>query len=180
MNTKMMAAIAGTLLLGSPLAGQELSPNAPKYVKSVKAPGMEVRYLDFRWDEAAFDALENGGTHPAARRSWVLARLMLQQEPLKWNGKLIPVGPALLVLNPRKGAAGPTLEIRYIDMREVFVDMNVIAEPPEGETYAKAPAVFQKVATTLPRLEVGLQEKSGAFDLSVQYGNRLTAVTLTR
>ena len=125
-------------------------------------------------------ALEHGGTHPAAQRSWVLARLMLQQEPFKWNGKLIPVGPALLVLNPKKGSAGATLEIRYIDLREVFVDMNVIAEPPAGETYQKAPAIFNKVATTVPSLEVSLQEKKDAIDLSVHYGNRQATITLTR
>jgi hypothetical protein len=179
MKTKW-ALLAGALALGSPLSGQELSPNAPHYVKSVKGSGLEVRFLDFRWDEAAFDALENGGTHPAAQRSWVLARLTLQLDPLKWNGKLVPVGPALLVLNPRKGGAGPTLDIRYIDMREVFVDMNVIAEPPETEVYATAPAVFGKVGATLPRLEVTLQEKKDAFDLNVQYGNRKATVTLTR
>ena len=70
---------------------------------------------------------------------------MLEQDPLKWNGKSIPVGPVMLVLNPRKGGVGPTLEARYIDMREVFVDLGVIAEPPPGDTYQKVPAVFQVV-----------------------------------
>ncbi len=176
----VVAVIAGTLLVGSSLIGQEAPPNAPKFVKSVKAPGLEVRYVDFRWDEEAFAALEKGGAHPAAQRSWVLARLTLQLEPLKWNGKTIPVGPSLLILNPARGQTGPTLEVRYIDMREVFVDMNVIAEPPEGETYQKLPAVFKKVDTTVPRLDVGLQGKGEAFDLSVHYGNRQATVTLTR
>ena len=90
------------------------------------------------------------------------------------------MGPALLILNPARGQTGPTLELRYIDMREVFVDMNVIAEPPEGETYQKHPAVFKKVDTTLPSLDVRLQGKGEAFDLSVQYGNRQAMVTLTR
>jgi len=175
-----MAALAATLVLALPVAGQEISPNAPKFVKSVKAPGLEVRFLDFRWDEEAFKSLEQGGPHPAAQRSWVLARLMLQTDPLKWNGKMIPVGPALLVLNPKKGKDPATFEIRYIDMREVFVDMNVIAEPPEGETYAKAPAVFTKVDDTLPRLDVTLKDNGQSYDLGVQYGNRKTTVTLTR
>ncbi len=179
-NVVAVVTIALAVLPGSALLGQEAPPNAPKYVKSVKAPGLEVRYLDFRWDEQAFNALEKGGSHPAAQRSWVLARLMLQLEPLKWNGKLIPVGPALLVLNPARAGAGPTFEIRYIDMREVFVDMNVIAEPPPGETYQKLPAVFQKVGDTVPRLDVALQEKGNAFDLTVHYGDRKATVTLTR
>jgi hypothetical protein len=177
---KLMIATAASSLFAWPLFAQEVPPNAPKFVKSVKAPGLEARYLDFRWDAEAFEALEGGGAHPAAQRSWVLARLTLQTEPLRWNGKMIPVGPAILVLNPRKGSAGPTLELRYIDMREVFVDMNVIAEPPPGETYQKAPAAFQKVATTLPRLEVSLREKERAYDLTVHYGDREATITLTR
>jgi hypothetical protein len=177
---KLLAAIAATVVLGVPVAGQEAPANAPKFVKYAKAPGLEVRYLDFRWDEAAFTALEKGGSHPAAQRSWVLARLLLQQEPLKWNGKTIPVGPAILVLNPRKGSVGPTLELRYIDMREVFVDMNVIAEPPDGETYQKAPAAFQTVAGIAPLLDVSVEEKGKAFDLSVHYGNRKATISLTR
>lgn len=56
------AALAATLLAALPLIGQE-SPNRPKFVKSVKAPGLEVRYLDFRWDAEAFNALEKGGAH---------------------------------------------------------------------------------------------------------------------
>jgi hypothetical protein len=175
-----MAVITGSVLLSSLAMGQEAPPNAPKFVKSVKAPGLDVRYLDFRWDEEAFAALEKGGSHPAAQRSWVIARLMLQLEPLKWNGKTIPVGSSLLVLNPAKGSAGPTLEVRYVDMREVFVDMNVIAEPPPGEVYQQAPAVFKKVDALAPRLDVSLREKGGSYDLAVHYGNRQAAITLTR
>jgi hypothetical protein len=177
---KLLAAIAATVVLGVPVAGQEAPANAPKFVKYAKAPGLEVRYLDFRWDEAAFTALEKGGSHPAAQRSWVLARLLLQQDPLKWNGKTIPVGPVILVLNPRKGSAAPTLEMRYIDMREVFVDMNVIAEPPEGETYQKGPASFVKVESVAPRLSVSVEEKGTGFDLSVHYGNRKATIRLDR
>ena len=168
------------VVLGVPVAGRRAPPNAPKFIKFAKAPGIDVRYLDFKWDEEALSALEKGGSHPAAQRSWVLARILLQQDPLRWNGKIIPVGPAILVLNPRKGSAGPTLEMRYIDMREVFVDMNVIAEPPPGETYRKEPAVFQTVAEVAPRLEVSVAEKGQAYELLVHYGNRQAALTLTR
>ena len=128
-----VASIGLTLLLGATTFAQELSPNAPKFVKSTKVPGLMVRYLDFVWSEEAFNALEKGGDHRAGRRSWVLARLMVQS-PLKWQGKTIPVGSALLVLNPSRGGTGATLHIQYVDMREVFTDMNVVAEPPEGRT----------------------------------------------
>ena len=175
---RIVIGIVLTLLSGS-AQGQE-PKNAPKWVKSVKAPGLELRYVDFKWDEAAFDALEKGGDHPAARRSWVLARLMLPLEPLKWNGKTIPVASSLLILNPARAGAGPTLEIRYVDMREVFTKMNVIAEPPEGPTYGKAPAVFERVSAVAPRLEVTVHEKERALDVRVHYGDRATSVTLDR
>jgi hypothetical protein len=184
MPIEMMAvAVAGTLMLAAPQApGQpKIAPNAPEYVKSVKAPGLAIRYLDFNWDEQAFHDMENGGPHPAAQRSWVLARLQLQLESARWStGKRIPVGASLLVLNPRRGSVGSTLEIRYVDMREVFTDMNVIAEPPPGETYHKAPAVFTKVEAVAPRLEVGVEAKGKTWDITVHYGDRQTTITLTR
>ncbi len=178
---KRTVALMGMLGAGAlaPLA-QEAPPNAPKYVKSFKVPGLEVRYLDFRWDEQAFKTLQSGGSHPAGQRSWVLARLTLTTDPLKWEGKLIPVGPALLILNPTKGGAPATLELRYIDMREVFVDMNVIAEPPPGETYYEAPAVWQTVATRTNRLQMAATEGPGTIVITANYGDRQTGITLTR
>jgi hypothetical protein len=176
-----LAVIAATLLMGGSLAvGQELPPNAPKFVKSVKEPGLNVRFLDFKWDEEAFTAMETGGAHRAAQRSWVIARLMLER-PFKWNGRTIPVGSSLLVLNPAKaGGAGATLELRKVDMREVFVDMNVIAEPPAGEIYGTTPAVFNKVESVAPLLAVTLKPSGDAIDLAVHYGNRQAAITLAR
>jgi hypothetical protein len=176
---RFVAGIVLALLAGASAPAQE-PKNAPKWVKSVKAPGFELRYVDFKWDEAAFDAMEKGGNHPAARRSWVLARLMLLLEPLKWNGKVIPVASSLLVLNPARAGAGPTLEIRSVDMREIFTKMNVIAEPPEGITYATAPAVFGKAGAVAPRLEVTVAEKDRALVIGVHYGDRAAAVTLDR
>ena len=176
---RIATGIVLTLLSGALASGQE-PKNAPKWVKSVKAPGLELRYVDFKWDEAAWGALEKGGDHPAARRSWVLARLTLPLDPLKWNGKAIPVGSSLLILNPARAGAGPTLEIRSVDMREVFTKMNVIAEPPEGTTYGTAPAVFDKVSVVAPRLEVTLSEKPGALEVGVHYGDRAASVRLDR
>ena len=96
MLTTSLAALGATLVLAVPVQAQKPGrpePNAPEYIKSSKAPGVTVRYLDFLWDEEAFNAVEKGGSHRAASRSWVLARLMLEQVPLKWSGKWIPVGP---------------------------------------------------------------------------------------
>jgi hypothetical protein len=90
------------------------------------------------------------------------------------------VGTSLLVLNPAKGSAGPTFEMRAIDMREVFTDLNVIAEPPAGETYQTQPATFTKVEELAPRLDVSLQEKADSLDVVIHYGDRKAVVTLAR
>lgn len=180
------AGAAAVLLMAASAVGQEPQtdptprPNAPKFVKSVTVPWLKINYVDFKWDEAAFQALETGGDHPAARRSWVLARLMVQS-PVKFQGRTIPVGSALLVLNPARAGAGPTLDVRYVDMREIFVDMNVIAEPPQhGDIYGQVPAAFAKVSEVAPRLAVSAQDKGGPIEIAVHYGDRRAAITLTR
>lgn len=159
---------------------EDVSPNAPHYVRSAEVPGLNLRFLDFKWDPEAFATLEKGGSHPVGQRSWVLARMLTRLAPFRCEGKLVPVGPSLLILNPAKGGAGPTLEVRYIDMREVFVDLNVIAEPPPGETYCKIPAVFRKVNASAPRLVVSLTEGKGTIDVNAHYGDREATVTLVR
>ena len=65
-------------------------------------------------------------------------------------------------------------------MREVFVDLNVIAEPPPGKAYCQLPAVFSKVDSTAGRLEVSLTEGKGTIDVVVHYGDREARVTLVR
>ena len=180
MRPLQVTSLAAALCAGS-LWAQEAPPNAPKFVKSVQAPGgVDVRYLDFKWDPVAFAAIQTGGANPVARRSWVLARLLLQEVPFHWQGRTIPVGPSLLILNPAQGGAGPTLELRQVDMRDIFVDMNVIAEPPPGDSYGKVPAVFSKTPDTAARLEVSLTPRGNALDLKIHYGDRLATLTFTR
>jgi hypothetical protein len=159
---------------------KEVPPNAPHYVKSVDAPGLNVRYLDFKFDEEAFATLEKGGSHPVGRRTWVLARLMTRLAPFSCEGKTVPVGPSLLILHPAKAGAGPTLEVRRIDLREVFVNLNVIAEAPPGETYCQLPADFRKVDAVADRLEVRLTEGKGTIDVISHYGDQEARVTLVR
>ena len=172
--TCMLAILAGTAL------AQEVPKNAPHFVKYEKVPGLEVRYLDFGWNPEAFAALESGGDHPIARRSWALARLSLPWEPMRWEGKTIPVAASILILHPKNGSVGPTFEIRKIDMREVFTNLNVIAEPPPGETIGIVPAVFQKADTTAERLEATLTDKKETIELTIHYGDRRASVILTR
>jgi hypothetical protein len=174
----VLVAFASTLTAVA--LAQEVPPNAPKYVKSFEVPGLEVRYLDFRWDEQAFKTLQSGGPHPVGQRSWVLARFMVTTDPFKCEGKLVPVGPALLIVNPSKGGAPATLELRSVDMREVFVDMNVVAEPPPGETFYQAPAVWRTVGTRTSRLEMAATEGPGTIQVTANYGDKQTGITLTR
>ena len=115
-----------------------------------------MRHLDFGWDPEAFATLEQGGDHQVGRRSWVLARLLLPTVPLKWEGRTIPVGTAILILHPGRSGVRPGFELRTIDMREVFTDLNVIAEPPPGDTLAAGPAIFEKTDSTAERLDVAL------------------------
>jgi hypothetical protein len=168
-------------LCATSIWAQEAPPNAPKFVKSIQLPGIEVRYLDFKWDPEAFAAIETGkGTNPVGRRSWALARLTLQQDPLHWEKRTIPVGPSIVILNPAQGNAPATLEVRSIDMRDIFVDMNVVAEPPPGDSYGKVPAVFAKTADTAARLVVSMTPRGNALDLKIHYGDRLATLTFTK
>lgn len=177
---KQLCGSLAALLLAAAAPAQQMPPNAPHYVRETKVPGLEVRYLDFKWDPEAFATLEKGGDHPVGRRSWVLASLRLPSRYLRWEGKTVPVGVSILILNPARASAGPTFEVRKIDLRDVFTNLNVIAEPPPGETVGLAPAVFRKADTAAQRLELALSEREGAVDLTVHYGDRQASIRLTR
>jgi hypothetical protein len=171
------------VLAGSGLAqdAPSVPKNAPHFVKYLKAPRLEVRYLDFGWNPEAFQTLEKGGDHPVGQRSWALIRLQLPWNILRWEGKVLPVGTFLLVLHPKKkDEPGPTFEVRRIDMRDVFPDLNVIAEPPPGETMGIVPAVWEKATTTAERLEVVLTDKTQTIELAIHYGDRRAKVVLAR
>jgi len=180
MSRTTLVLVAAATFAGAALDGQELPKNAPHFVKSQKAPGVDVRFLDFKWDPEAFASLEKGGDHAVGRRSWALARLLLQEAPMKWEGRTIPVGPSLLIVNPAQGGQGATLELRRVDMRDIFTNLNVIAEPPPGETYQKVPAVFEKADTVADRLEVSLEGGTGDLHLTVHIGDRRATIVLKR
>lgn len=153
--------------------------NAPSYVKAVKQSGIEVRFLDFKWDQQAFATLMGDGDHPVGRRSWVLARLMLWS-PMRCLDKTVPVGSALLVLNPARAGAGAEVELRAVDMRDVFTNLNVVAEPPAGETYCKGPAAFVKVGVTAPRLDVRVADAKDRLEVTTHYGDHELTFKLYR
>jgi hypothetical protein len=157
----MIAAAFGV----SAVSAQNLE-NAPTQITTVHLGDMRARYLDFKWDEEAFTTLEKGG----AKRSWAIARLF-PEKPIEWNGKRIS-GGNLLILHPATGTTPMTFEVRVIDMREVWVDPNVIAEPPDGRSVFTAPAQFEKVADVAERLTLALSESDGKVQLAIHYGNR--------
>ena len=176
MRLMALAATAGMMVASPAIAQQE--ENLPTELKIITAGDVKIRYLNFKWDEDAFEALEKGTGAPAAARSWALARI-LTPEPLELDGKPI-TGGSLLVLNPARGDTPMTLEVRVIDMRDVFTDMNVVAEPPPGKTVYEEPAAFETVDAMADRLTLDLEEEAGTYTLSIHYGNRRAVLTATR
>jgi hypothetical protein len=175
---RQLVLAVSVLALTAAAAGAQQEKNLPNALITTEAGDVTVRYLNFVWDEEAFSALEKGGGAPAATRSWALARI-LTPRPLEVDGKPV-TGGSLLILNPAAGSTPMTLEIRVIDMREVFTDMNVVAEPPPGETVYKEPADFKTVDEVADRLTLDLKEVDGTFTLSIHYGNRQAVIEATR
>ena len=166
------------LALSVTAAGAQQEKNLPNKLMVIEAGDVKVRYLNFVWDAGAFGALEKGGGAYAATRSWALARI-LTPNPITIDGKQVG-GGALLLLNPASGSEPMTLEIRMVDMRDVFTDINVVAEPPAGETIYKVPANFEKVDLVVDRLTMKLEETDASLKLSIHYGNRLRVLEAKR
>ena len=159
-------------------AAAQKAENMPTQVTTVHLGDVRVRYLNFKWDEAAFDALEKSSDAAGAQRGWAIARLF-PDKPIMWNGKQIS-GGNLLILNPAKGNTPMSFEVRVVDMRDVWVDPNVVAVPPEGTTVYTAPAQFERVADVAERLTLALSESEGGIQLAIHYGNRLAKLQFTR
>lgn len=171
---KKLVLVLAVLALAVPFAEAQKEENLPTELKIITAGDVKVRYLNFKWDEAAFAALEKGSGAPAATRSWALARI-LTPKPLELDGKPIS-GGSLLILNPARGDVPMSFEVRVIDMRDVFKDVNFVAEPPPGKTVYQAPAEFKTVDAVAERLTLDLKEDDGTYTLSIHYGNRLAVL----
>jgi hypothetical protein len=163
------------LALAVPAAAQDA---LPKFLKIERAPDVELRYVDFGWNPEAFAAMETGGDHPAAKRSWMLALLRLQRG-MRFGGKPVLIGASLLILNPKQGNTPFNIELRDIDMRDLYFQANVIGTPPKGQTIAVMPAHFETVPETKQRLEITAAASGNDTVITVHYGNRKTTVTLT-
>ncbi len=147
----------------------------------LKAPGLEVRFVDYHWQPALFDAMEKGTpTVPEARRNWVIARVTLDQRPLRIHGKVMAVGTYALAWWPNLDGKGMAIEMRRVDMRDVFPDVNAIAPAPRGETIYKGPAPFETASPLAPRFDATLGEEGGTVTLTIRYGDRRLLVPLVR
>ncbi len=156
-------------------------PASDLFMHFLRAPGIEVRFVDYHWQPALFDALEKGdATVPEARRNWVVARVTLNQRPLRIHGKLMGVGTYALAWWPNLDGKGMAVEMRQVDMRDVFPDVNALAPAPRGETIYKGPAGFETVSPPAPRFDATLDEEEGTVTLTIHYGDRQMLVPFVR
>jgi hypothetical protein len=72
------------------------------------------------------------------------------------------------------------VEMRRVDMRDVFPNLDAMAPAPRGETIYKGPARFETVSPPADRLEVAVTEGEGTVVLTLRYGDRRLSLTLTR
>ena len=80
--------------------------------------------------------------------------MILDARPLTLEGVKLPVGNYALALWPNLDGKGMAVEMRQVDMREVYPDLNAMAPAPKGETVYKGPARFETGARSRPRFDV--------------------------
>lgn len=173
--------VSTVALLAFAVAAQTpMQPAADLSLHSSKLPGIEMRFVDFHWQPALFEGMEKGGsTIPEAQRNWVLARI-ITTVPLTIEGTKVRAGNYALALWPNLDGKGMAIELRRVDMREVYPNVNAIAPAPRGETVYKIPVTFEPLSPIAPRLDIGLADNEGKVALTVHYGNRRLPLTLTR
>jgi hypothetical protein len=156
-------------------------PAPDLFLRSARAPGVEIRFVDYHWQPAIFEAMASGrGDVPEAKRNWVVARVVLDDRPLTLGNARVPVGNYALALWPNLDGKGMAVELRRVDMREVYPNLNAMAPAPRGETYYKGPAQFETVSPLAERLDVAVGEEEGKVVLTLRYGDRRLSLTLTR
>jgi hypothetical protein len=176
MTTMLLAALALTIPAQVPK-----EPAKDLFMHSATVPGVEIRFVDYHWQPAIFEAMEKGtGAIPEATRNWVVVRVILDSRPLTLDGARLPVGNYALALWPNLDGKGMAVEMRRVDMREVYPNVNAIAPAPRGETIYKGPARFETVSPSAPRLDVALAEGTGTVVLTLRYGDRRLSLTFTR
>jgi hypothetical protein len=166
------------------LPGQAQVPKEPAkdlFLRSAKVPGVEIRFVDYHWQPALFEAMASGkGDIPEARRNWVVVRVILDQKPLTLEGKRLAVGNYALALWPNLDGKGMQVEMRRVDMRDVFPNLNAMAPAPRGETIYRGVAQFETESPLADRLSATIAEADGGAVLTLHYGDRRLPLKLTR
>jgi hypothetical protein len=176
-----MTTISAALVAAALLGQVPKEPAKDLFMHSAKAPGLEVRFVDYHWQPALFDAMEKGARDvPEATRNWVVARVMVDERPFTLQGVKMPVGSYALTLWPNLDGQGMAVEMRRVDMRDVFPRLDAMAPAPKGETIHKGPARFDAASPSASRLEVRAEERDGAVVLTLLYGDRRLSVSLAR
>jgi hypothetical protein len=179
-DTMMTTASLALLALLAPVQ-TPMQPAKDLFMHSAQAPGIEIRFVDYHWQPALFEAMEKGDRKiPEATRNWVVVRVILNSRPLSLGDERLSVGNYGLVLWPNLGGKGMELEMRRIDMREVYPDVNAIAPAPNGQTVYRAPVRFEESSPEAPRFDATLVEADGKIVLTIRYGNRKLPVTFVR
>lgn len=156
-------------------------PAKDLFMRSAKVPGVELRFVDYHWQPAIMEAMATGkGSVAEAKRNWVVARIILDVRPLTLEGKRLPVGNYGLALWPNLDGQGMSYEMRRVDMRDVFPNLDAMAPVPRGETIYRGPARFEPSSPLSERLEVTMTEGQGTVLLTLRYGDRALPLTFTR
>ena len=177
--SKLMLAVLGLLLPAQ--AAVPKQPAKDLFLRSDKVPGVELRFVDYHWQPVLFEAMASGKSDvPEARRNWVYARVIIDARPLTFEGKRLAVGNYGVALWPNLDGKGMQVEVRRVDMRDVFPDINAMAPVPRGETMYRGPARLE-TGPLQERLAVTLKEEAGGrIVLTLLYGDHRLPLTFTR
>jgi hypothetical protein len=96
------------------------------------------------------------------------------------RGTLMPVGNYALAWWPNLDGKGMAIEMRRVDMRDVFPNVNAIAPAPRGETIYKGPAQFETASPLAPRFDATLNEEGDTVTLTIRHGDRRLLLPLVR
>ena len=81
---------------------------------------------------------------------------------------------------PNLEGKGMEIEMRRVDMREVYPDVNAIAPAPRGETLYRGPAKFETTSPLAERFDATLTPGEGIVTLIIRYGDRRLALPFVR
>jgi hypothetical protein len=178
----LLLTLAATPLLAQTPAAPAVptAPAADLAVKSAGVQGLEVRFINYHWQPGVMALMAKSPAEvKGLRRDWVMARLIVEPKPLKFGDTVLGTGSYAVSLFPNEGE-GMVLELRKIDMREIYPRMNAFAPTPQGTPKYRGPAKFEPLEPRADRLFVTVTEEAGTIALDINYGDRRLPLKLTR